>query len=379
MPIVFVNYRVREQPGYATLLHYAIAEEFGAEQVFFASRSIAAGEDFVHEVFAMLRRCEVLLALIGPNWLDYLGDSDDDWVQREIREAFSSGVRVIPVLLEGATLPAEHQLPAGITALARCQSLRLRHYSIESDLNRLFSELRRVAPSFRPVDELSADGRDFGFADGTPSCLFGVVAGTIRNVRIADVWVNSENTDMHMARHNEFSVSGIIRYWGSVRDQYGHVLQDLVADELEANTGPHRLVAPGTAVVTGPGALAGSHQVRHIIHVASVQGEPGAGYRQVRSLDWCVTNVLRCAEELAPHLPRGSVLFPLLGTGVAGAEIGHTAGMMIAAAVDYVRVRQDTRLRRIVFLGYNRGEYQAIEAAFRSNGLVPVGLPASLP
>lgn len=127
------------------------------------------------------------------------------------------------------------------------------------------------------------------------------------------------------------------------------------------------------------GALAGSHQVRHVIHVASVQGEPGAGYRQVRNLDWCVTNALRCAEDLAPHLPRGSVLFPLPGTGVAGAEIGHTARTMIAAAVDYVRMRPDTGLRQIVFLGYNRGEYQVIEAALRSNGLVGVGVPASLP
>jgi O-acetyl-ADP-ribose deacetylase (regulator of RNase III) len=377
MPVVFVNYRVREQPGYATLLHYAIAEEFGGEQVFFASRSIAAGEDFVREIFASLRRCQVLLALIGPNWLDYLGDSDDDWVQRELREAFSSGVRVIPVLLEGAALPAEHELPAGITALARCQSLRLRHYSIEGDLGQLFSELRRVAPSFRSVDELPAGSGEFRFPGGRPSCEFGIVPGTIRNVRTADIWVNSENTDMQMARHNEFSISGIIRYWGSVRDRYGHVLRDLIANELEANTGPHRPVAPGTAVVTGPGALAGSHQVRHIIHVASVQGEPGAGYRQVRNLDWCVANGLRCAEELAPYLPRGSVLFPLLGTGVAGAEIGHTARTMINAAVDYVRVRPDTGLRRIVFQGYNRGEYQAIEAAFRSNGLVQVGLPAS--
>jgi O-acetyl-ADP-ribose deacetylase (regulator of RNase III) len=373
MPVVFLNYRVREQPGYATLLHHAIAEEFGGEQVFLASRSIAAGEDFVRQVFATLRRCEALLALIGPDWLDHLGDSEDDWVQREIREAFASGVRVIPVLLEGATLPA------GIAALARCQGMRLRHYSIESDLSGLLGALRRVVPSFRTVDELPAGGGWFGFAGGTPSCLFGVVPGTIRNVRTADIWVNSENTDMHMARHNEFSVSGIIRYWGSVRDRYGHVLRDLIADELETNTGPHRPVAPGTAVVTGPGALAGSHQVRHVIHVASVQGEPGAGYRQVRNLDWCVTNALRCAEDLAPHLPRGSVLFPLLGTGVAGAEIGHTARTMIAAAVDYVRMRPDTGLRHIVFLGYNRGEYQVIEAALRSNGLVEVGVPASLP
>ena len=373
MAVVFMNYRVREQPGYAILLHHAIAERFGDDQVFIASRSIDPGEDFVREVFATLRRCEVLLALIGPHWLDHLGESEQDWVQRELREAFAAGVRVIPVLLEDAVLPAEHQLPADLTALARCQCLRVRHYSFETDMGRLMGELGRVVPSFRSVDELPAGG-EFRFVDGIPSsCLFGVVPGTIRNVRGADVWVNSENTNMHMARHEEFSISGIIRYWGSVRDPYGHVLRDLIAHELEANTGPHRPVAPGTAVVTGSGALAASHQVRNVIHVASVHGEPGAGYRQVRNLDWCVTNVLRCAEELVPELPRGSVLFPLLGVGVAGAQVGQTARTMIAAAVEYVRTRPDTGLRRIMFLGYDRGEYQAIEEAFTTNGLVRAG------
>ena len=370
--VVFVNYRVCEQPGYATLIHHTIAEEFGADEVFIASRSVAAGEDFVRRVFEVLRRCEVVLALVGKTWLDHLGDEDDDWVQRELREAFTLGVRVIPVLLEDAELPARNRLPMGIAALADCQAVRLRHYSIQNDLDRLLDELRRVVPSFRPIDELPADGAEFCFPDtdaGRSACRFGVVPGSIRNVRAADVWVNSENTDMYMARHTEFSVSGIIRYWGSVRDRYGHVVRDLIAEDLEANAGPHRPVAPGAVVVTGPGELAGSHHVRNVIHVAAVHGEPGAGFRQVRNLDWCVTNALRCAEDLAAHLPRGSVLFPLLGTGMAGADIRHTARTMVTAAVDYVRAHPDTGLRRILLLGYTRAEYRAIEDAFGAMGL----------
>jgi O-acetyl-ADP-ribose deacetylase (regulator of RNase III) len=379
MPVVFVNYRVREQPAYATLLHHAIAEEFGGAQVFIASRSVAPGDDYVRQVFATLRRCEVVLALIGSDWLGHLGEGDDDWVQRELREAFASGIRVIPVLLEDAEMPGENQLPDGIAALARRQALRLRHYSVESDLALLLAELRRVAPSFRSLDELPVDGADYCFAGGSPSCRFGVVPGTIRNVRAADVWVNSENTDLDMSRHNDFTISGIIRHWGSFRDQHGHVVRDVIAHALEANAGPRRPVAPGTTVVTESGALAESNQVRYVVHVASVQGEPGAGYRQVRNLDLCITNVLRCVEDLADRLPRGSVLFPLLGTGSAGAEVDATARTMVAAAVAYVRQRRDTGLRRIMFLGYNPHEYRAIEAAFGSNGLLPAARSSSLP
>jgi transcriptional regulator with XRE-family HTH domain len=43
----------------------------------------------------------------------------------------------------------------------------------------------------------------------------GTVSGDLRRVRCADVWVNSENTEMTMARFDEFSVSSIIRYEGA--------------------------------------------------------------------------------------------------------------------------------------------------------------------
>jgi hypothetical protein len=42
----------------------------------------------------------------------------------------------------------------------------------------------------------------------------GIVTGDLFRVRCAEVWVNSENTAMRMARVDEFSVSAIIRYQG---------------------------------------------------------------------------------------------------------------------------------------------------------------------
>lgn len=372
--MVFVNYRVREQPGYASLLHRELARGFGADRVFIASRSIRPGDDFTEQVFTTLRRCKVLLVVIGSQWLDFLGDPDDDWVRREIRAAFEAGLRVIPVLLEDAELPGPVDLPRDLAPLARCQYARLRHYSIDADLAQLVRDLRQAVP------ELAAHGTEPPVAAPTlfrltaapgSDCLVGVVAGTIRRVRTADVWVNSENTDMRMARHNDFSISGIIRYWGAIRDEGGRVVTDVVADQLDALVGPLRPVLPGTVVVTGAGALADSHNVRHVMHVAAVQGEPGAGYRQVRNIGWCVTNVLAHVERVAHDLPAGTVLFPLLGTGVAGGEVGSTAKAMVTSAVDYLVEHPTTRLRRILFLGYHEHERLALEAACRSASLAP--------
>ncbi|ANZ34797.1 hypothetical protein BBK82_00605 [Lentzea guizhouensis] len=356
MPTVFVNYRVLEQPGYATLLHRELAQTFGQDRVFLASRSLRAGDDFVQEVFAHLRRSQVLLAVIGPHWLDHTGDPGEDWVLREITEAFELGIRVVPVLVEDAVLPAD--LPPGVEALHRCQYVRLRHYSIDSDISALVTHLRGIAGD-RPSPSV--------FRLGDRPCRIGIHAGSIRRVHDCDVWVNSENTDMRMARHTDFSVSAIIRYWGSLRDESGRITADLVADELEALAAPRRPVAPGTALVTGSGALESTNNVRHVVHVAAVQGEPGAGYRQVSDIGGCVTTALARVEPLGVR----TILFPLLGTGVAGADVAHTARMVVQAAAYHVERHPETPLRRISFLAYDDHERFALEDAVRMLPLVP--------
>lgn len=357
MPSVFVNYRVLEQPGYATLLHRELALAFGADRVFLASRSLRAGDDFVEEVFSQLRRSQVLLAVIGPRWLDHTGDPGTDWVLREITEAFALGIRVVPVLVEDAELPTD--LPAGVEALTRCQYVRLRHYSVDSDIAALVTHLRGIIAARPPASVFRLE---------RSRCLIGITAGSIRWVHDCDVWVNSENTDMRMARHTDFSVSAIIRYWGSLRDETGRITRDLVADELEALVAPRRPVAPGTALVTGPGALADTNNVRYVVHVAAVQGEPGAGYRQVSDIGGCVTTALTRVEPLGVR----SILFPLLGTGGAGADVTHTARMLVRAAVHHVERHPETPLERISFLAYDDHERLALEEAARMLPLVPV-------
>ncbi|GAA2621562.1 hypothetical protein GCM10010399_60780 [Dactylosporangium fulvum] len=160
----------------------------------------------------------------------------------------------------------------------------------------------------------------------------GVVAGDLRRVTGVDVWVNSENTDMRMSRFEEYSVSAIIRFEGAVRDETGHVLDDRVADELEARVGGRRPVAAGTAIATGAGALTDHNGVRHIIHVAAVRGEPGEGYRQVADIGRCVTNALTEAERLTDVR---SIVFPLLGAGVAAGVLEPTVDAMVGAVTDH--------------------------------------------
>jgi hypothetical protein len=150
---VFINYRGEDSYSYGVWLHTELSRRFGPELVFLDSVSIPAGADFVEQLLGQVRRSAVVLAVIGPRWLaaDRPGggrriDDPADWIRRELVEAFRAGVRVVPLLTDGAQMPAEDDLPAELAVLARRQFLRLRHRDAAADLARLASELAEMDP-----------------------------------------------------------------------------------------------------------------------------------------------------------------------------------------------------------------------------------------
>ncbi|WP_405101500.1 macro domain-containing protein [Micromonospora sp. NBC_01412] len=198
-------------------------------------------------------------------------------------------------------------------------------------------------------------------------CEIGIIAGDILAVNNVDIWVNGENTDMEMARVTEDSISAIVRYWGAKRTAAGRVASDLIADSLASEVGGNVPVTPGRAFVTKAGELTQSHNVKHIIHVAAVQGEPGAGFRRVQNIGLCVTNALAAADGIA-QTNRGveSILFPLLGTGMGGANLKPTTKALVGAAINYLDAVPETALRVIYFLAYSDAEHETLTDAFHA-------------
>jgi hypothetical protein len=148
---VFINYRTGDGDWAATFIARELAAKFGAENVFFASKSIRVGEDFVVRILDRLRQCDVFLAVIGPRWLTATGRTGEprlndpqDWVRREVIEAFTSGLRVIPVFLDGTPPLNGTDLPDDIAMLARCQYLRLHHRNDDRDIARVIDELTGI-------------------------------------------------------------------------------------------------------------------------------------------------------------------------------------------------------------------------------------------
>ncbi|MFJ9211469.1 toll/interleukin-1 receptor domain-containing protein [Streptomyces sp. NPDC102264] len=164
MPLIFVNYRTDDEEATATLVDRELSRVFGNENVFRASKSIGPGSRFPQELLTAVRRSSVLLAVIGPRWLEVGGsegrsplEDESDWTRREIEEALETGAVVIPLLVGGAKRLRSEDLPAEIRDLADCQYRRLNHRNVDADLVRLSDDLVKLLP------ELADTARSNGF------------------------------------------------------------------------------------------------------------------------------------------------------------------------------------------------------------------------
>src|SRR5262249_39448028 len=88
-------------------------------------------------------------------------DDPRDWIRREIAEALSGGLRVVPVLTGDAALPAEADLPSDIAGLSRRQYLPLRHRQTPLDLAILVERITEADPELAKIaaERQSAAGR----------------------------------------------------------------------------------------------------------------------------------------------------------------------------------------------------------------------------
>src|SRR4051812_44291880 len=116
MTQVFVSYR-REDTKHITE-HITERLKRASFSVFKDIDSIKSGQDFRKELETALKKCEVLVVVIGNCWLGDVDESgqhriqqNDDYVRYEVRAALERGIVLIPVLVDAANLPPRDRLP----------------------------------------------------------------------------------------------------------------------------------------------------------------------------------------------------------------------------------------------------------------------------
>jgi hypothetical protein len=148
---VFISYRRGDTSGHAGRLYDALTAEFGEQHVFLDVDKIEPGLDFVEEVKRAVGGCDVLLALMGADWTTMTNpeggrrlNDPHDFVRLEIEGALERGVRVIPVLVEGARMPAASELPDSMTPLATREALEITDDRWKYDVGRLMGVLHQM-------------------------------------------------------------------------------------------------------------------------------------------------------------------------------------------------------------------------------------------
>jgi hypothetical protein len=147
---IFINYRRDDTAGYAGRLFDRLSERFG-DRVFMDVDYIDPGLDFVEVIEKAVGSCDVLIVMIGKQWLtitDKHGkrrlDNPDDFVRVEIEAALKRDIRVIPVLVDDAAMPHRADLPPTLLKLARRNAIELSDARWAYDVQRLMETLEEV-------------------------------------------------------------------------------------------------------------------------------------------------------------------------------------------------------------------------------------------
>jgi uncharacterized protein YjbI with pentapeptide repeats len=145
---IFLSYRRDDSGGVAAVLYDRLAAHFGHEQVFKDVDSLIPGDYFPQVIANAVGSCDVLLAVIGERWLTITNqdgarrlDALGDFVRIEIETALERDVLVIPVLVNGATMPQPDELPASLVGLAGRHTQVLRASRFDADVVRLLEAL----------------------------------------------------------------------------------------------------------------------------------------------------------------------------------------------------------------------------------------------
>jgi hypothetical protein len=153
---IFISYRRSDSRDVTERIHEHLIRAFRARNVFKDVNDIPAGTNFKTTLQTEVAQANVLLVVIGPQWLNARDErgkrrlnNAGDFVRIEIETGLNAAhVRVIPVLVSDAKMPRENELPASMRELHFRHAARVRHDpDFEADMKALIRDIRTPATS----------------------------------------------------------------------------------------------------------------------------------------------------------------------------------------------------------------------------------------
>jgi hypothetical protein len=147
---IFINYRREDSSGHAGRLFDVLSNHF-AGRLFMDIDTLEPGVDFVDAIEQAVGSCEVLIVVIGREWLTIKNaagqrrlDDPADFVRLEVESALARKIRVIPVLVQDAPMPRADELPPSLARLARRNAIELSDARWAYDVDRLVRTIQEI-------------------------------------------------------------------------------------------------------------------------------------------------------------------------------------------------------------------------------------------
>jgi hypothetical protein len=167
---IFINYRRDDSRADSGRLYDRLASRFPGK-VFRDVASLEPGVEWHDAIARVLSQTDACIVVIGKEWAtiaDANGrrrlDDPRDTVRQEVVTALERKMRVFPVLVGGAKMPAEEEMPGDLQALCRRNALELTEQDWDEGFAKLLKALEislGLRRSFRGKAVLAAVG---GFA-----------------------------------------------------------------------------------------------------------------------------------------------------------------------------------------------------------------------
>lgn len=203
---IFISYRRTDGAANARSVRDRLARVFGDNNVFMDVDNLLAGKRFDKELKNAIAQTTVFLAVIGPRWVESLKErqtsGERDYVHEEIAAALARELLVIPVLIEGGTLPRQNELPEDIRDLALHQKHEISHEHFGRDVEGLISAIKGEA--FRPASE--------GISRGlVATCLLFVCVAALAGLYFFINHVSAPSTSLQEATKKSMELDAELR------------------------------------------------------------------------------------------------------------------------------------------------------------------------
>jgi hypothetical protein len=197
---IFISYRREDTAGHAGRLHDRLAAHFGEERIFRDIDAIEPGQNFARVIQEKVASCDVMLVIIGRRWLTSADAASNrrledpgDFVRLEVEAGLERPAVVIPVLVDGATMPHPEELPAEISQLAQRQAWEIRDKGFHQYVDQLIALLEKALAAAEEQRRLERQARAQSAA---PSSASGAESGDAYAIKVerdilpdAEEWV----------------------------------------------------------------------------------------------------------------------------------------------------------------------------------------------